>query len=369
MTVLTAIAKTAAVAGTMAVLALAVFASFGFATGLDAQAAEKNATAGKAPGHAVVLMYHRFGEGAHPSTNIRLEQFEAHLRILSEEGYAVRPLTEILDALDGGKPLPDKTVAITVDDAYRSVLTEAWPRLREKGYPMTLFVATDAIDSGLKGYMSWDEIRTLRDAGVIIGSQTASHPHMPTLTPDAVRQEIETSQARFRAELGRAPALFAYPYGEASSAVIKAIGDAGFSHAFGQHSGVAAAGANQLYLPRFAMNEAYGSAARFRLVTRALPLTVKDVTPADPTLTADKNPPNLGFTLVGLNGKKPDRLACYASGQGKVRVEKLGPTRIEVRMADVFPPGRARINCTLPAGNGRWYWFGKQYYVPRTASR
>ena len=29
--------------------------------------------------HAVILMYHRFGEDQLPSTNIRLDQFDAHL--------------------------------------------------------------------------------------------------------------------------------------------------------------------------------------------------------------------------------------------------------------------------------------------------
>ena len=38
---------------------------------------------------AVVLMYHRFGETAHPSTNIRIEQFEAHLEELSREKYVL----------------------------------------------------------------------------------------------------------------------------------------------------------------------------------------------------------------------------------------------------------------------------------------
>ena len=48
---------------------------------------------------AVVLMYHRFGETAHPSTNIRIEQFEAHLEELSREKYTVLPLPKIIAKL------------------------------------------------------------------------------------------------------------------------------------------------------------------------------------------------------------------------------------------------------------------------------
>ena len=48
---------------------------------------------------AVVLMYHRFGEST-PSTNIRIEQFEAHLEELSREKYTVLPLPEIIAVED-----------------------------------------------------------------------------------------------------------------------------------------------------------------------------------------------------------------------------------------------------------------------------
>ena len=44
------------------------------------------------------------------------------------------------------------------------------------------------------------------------------------------------------------------------------------------------------------------------------------------------------------------------------RAERLGP-RIEVRVETPFPPGRTRINCTMPGAGGRWHWFGRQFYV------
>ncbi len=67
---------------------------------------------------AVLVMYHRFGEDDIPLTNTRLEQFEAHLNELKTGGYTVLPVPEIVAALKAGKPLPDRTVGITIDDAY-----------------------------------------------------------------------------------------------------------------------------------------------------------------------------------------------------------------------------------------------------------
>ncbi len=70
---------------------------------------------------AVVLMYHRFGEDRYPSTSIRIEQFEAQLEHLQVNGYAVVPLADVAAAINDDAPLPDRAVAITIDDAYRSV--------------------------------------------------------------------------------------------------------------------------------------------------------------------------------------------------------------------------------------------------------
>src|SRR3546814_9835439 len=52
-------------------------------------------------------MFHRFGENTVPSTNIRLDQFDAMLAALKSGGYHVLPLPEIVAALKANKPLPD----------------------------------------------------------------------------------------------------------------------------------------------------------------------------------------------------------------------------------------------------------------------
>ncbi|MFQ5974037.1 MAG: polysaccharide deacetylase family protein [Alphaproteobacteria bacterium] len=316
--------------------------------------------AAEAADSAVIIMYHRFGEDDFPTTNIRLEQFEQHLEELQNGGYTVLPVSEILTAIREGRELPDRTVGITIDDAYLTVYTEAWPRLRRAGYPFTLFVATGAIDGGFERYMSWEQIRELRDAGVTIGSQTASHLHMAANSPERNAEDLARSNARFEVELGTVPTLFAYPYGEASTRVQDKVRAAGFGAAFGQHSGVVHVTADHYYLPRFAFNEAYGDIDRFRLVVNALPLPIGDLTPADPTLHV--NPPVFGFTVTEEVGSLSG-LTCYASDQGQTNLERLGP-RFEVRLEQPFGAGRARINCTAPVGDGRWRWFGMQYYVP-----
>ncbi len=311
---------------------------------------------------AVILMYHRFGEDAYPSTNVRIEQFEAHIRELAQGPYTVLPVSEIVAALRSGRELPDRTVGITVDDAYLSVYAEAWPRLKAAGLPFTLFVATDAIDRRYAGMVDWNQIREMRDAGVEIGAHTASHLHMADASAAVIEAEMQRSLARFDEELGARPTLFAYPYGEAGLAVQRSVAAFGFETAFGQHSGVAHGGSDPLYLPRFALNETYSGLEDFVLRVNTLPLPVADISPLD-SLIGSKNPPLVGFTvdaaIRSLRG-----LACYHSQFGSVELEILGTHHVEIRFPEAFRTGRTRLNCTMPAGKGRWRWFGMQYYTP-----
>jgi len=311
---------------------------------------------------AVVMMYHRFGEKTLPSTNISIAKFEAHIAELQSGGYKVLGLSEIVDAVRTGKTLPDRAVGISIDDGYLSIYAEAWPRLKKAGFPFTVFVATDPIDQKLGNYMSWDQIKEMAAAGVTIGGHTVSHLHMPA--HDAARNvdEIRRSNKRLAEMLGKAPEIFAYPYGESSLAVQKLMRESGYVAAFGQHSGVIGGDGNLFDLPRFAMNETYGELSRFKLAANALPLPVTDVTPADPLVGA-VNPPAMGFTVAdGIKGL--DRLSCFVSHEGRARLERLGERRFEARVTTAFPRGRTRLNCTMPAGDGRWRWFGRQFYIP-----
>ena len=321
------------------------------------------AAAQEALNGAVVFGYHRFGEDDIPSTNIRIAQFEEHIAELRNGGYSVLPLAEVLRAMREGTPLPDRTAAITVDDAYLSTYTEAWPRLREAGFPFTVFVATDVLDAGGGGRsMTWDEVREMAAAGVGIGAHTASHLHMPEASAAEIAAELRRSTESFERELGFRPALFAYPYGEMSLPARDAVIEAGYEAAFGQHSGVAEAGLDRYFLPRFFMNEQYGSLSRFVLAADALPLGARDIVPADPVL--GPNPPAFGFSVApGIEGL--DQLNCFASQDSvPAPLERLGDRRFEVRLDTPFPPGRGRFNCTTRAGE-RWRWFGIQFFVPR----
>jgi peptidoglycan/xylan/chitin deacetylase (PgdA/CDA1 family) len=309
---------------------------------------------------AVIIMYHRFDENQYPTTNTTLEQLDAHIKELKSGPYTVLPVAEIVHRLKSGGQLPDRTVGITIDDAYRSIYTKAWQRFKQAELPFTIFVSTAHVDQGSSNHLTWDMIREMRDQGLAsIGQHTVTHLHMPRADAAKNALEITDATARFEKELGKKPMLFAYPYGEASQQISAMIKERGFDAAFGQHSGAIGGINDYYYLPRFAMSEKYGDLARFKMATNALPIPVTDMTPPE-HLVDQRNPPNIGFT-VDANIKGLDRLACFTSHAGKAQLERLGPVRVEVRINKPMPTGRTRLNCTLPGPDGRWHWLGRLF--------
>ena len=305
-----------------------------------------------------VFVYHRFGENNYPSTNIRMPQFKKHLDELIKNNYNVVSIETIIDALQNNKNLPEKTVAITIDDAFFSIYKKAWPILKEKKLPFTIFVSTGPVNSNSKNYMNWEQLKEMNNRGVTIGHHTKNHFHLVGKKKETIISEIEEASDDFLKNLGYVPDIFAYPYGEYSSE-IKEITKNYFKAAFGQQSGGIYNGIDIFELPRFSMNEQYGDLKRFKFAANSYGLKIKNVLPENKVIT-DINPPLLGFTLLDdLEGL----IRCYPSHNIKADLTKLGNKRIEIRFDRAFPKGRTRINCTIN-DNNKWRWSGFQFLNP-----
>lgn len=305
-----------------------------------------------------VFVYHRFGENNYPSTNIKIPQFKKHLEELTKNNYNVVSTEEIIDALINNKDLPEKTVALTIDDAFFSIYKKAWPLLKEKKLPFTIFVSTGPLKSGSKNYMNWEQIKEMDNHGVTIGHHTKNHLHLVGKKKEKIISEIKEANNDFLKNLGYVPDIFAYPYGEYSSE-IKQITKNYFKAAFGQQSGGTYNGIDIFELPRFSLNEQYGDLRRFKFAANSYGLKIKNILPENKIIT-DANPPLLGFTLLDdIEGL----LRCYPSHNIKADLIKLGNKRIEVRFNKSFPKGRTRVNCTIN-DNTKWRWSGFQFLNP-----
>jgi peptidoglycan/xylan/chitin deacetylase (PgdA/CDA1 family) len=68
-------------------------------------------------------------------------------------------------------------------------------------------------EMGADLWMSWDQVRELRDEGMTIGGHSLTHPVLARLDHHAQSQEIEGCAQRLREELGVHMEFFSYPVG------------------------------------------------------------------------------------------------------------------------------------------------------------
>jgi hypothetical protein len=181
---------------------------------------------------------------------------------------------------------------------------------------------------------------------------------MHLLSEEKIRYEINYSNSRFEKELGAKPELFAYPYGEYNLEA-KNVVEEFFIASFGQHSGSAHPSIGFHELPRFSMNETYGSLDRLIEAANTLPIITSDIHPKSPVIS--DNPPSYGFTLE-KDYPNINQLQCFISGIGEADITIIGK-RVEVRTEKKFYRPRHRVNCTMPSEDRRWHWFGRQFLL------
>jgi peptidoglycan/xylan/chitin deacetylase (PgdA/CDA1 family) len=201
----------------------------------------------------LVVCYHGVSPDWTDTTAITAEQLEEQLELVLARGYRAATFTEAVRS-----PPARKTVAVTFDDAFRSVLDHAVPVLRRLGIPATMFVPTAYVgDGGLAVWptldrylggpfeqelrlLTWAELSGLAGEGWEIGSHTCTHPHLRRVDDGVLARELVESRRECEDRLGRPCRSFAYPYGDVDARVVRAVKQAGYE------------AAAQLSLPRWA---------------------------------------------------------------------------------------------------------------------
>ena len=177
----------------------------------------------------IALMYHRFDENKYPSTNIKNEIFIKHIKEINDLGIkfiSFKKFDEII------KTSIDKNyILLTIDDAFESFYSNAWPILKNKKIPFILFVNTREI--GTSGYMTWNQIKEVDKTSLVtIGNHSHSHEYLIDWKENNIKSDLETSIKIFEKKLGYSPKIFSYPFGEYSIILKKIVSNLNFEFAF-----------------------------------------------------------------------------------------------------------------------------------------
>ena len=185
-----------------------------------------------------ILLYHHITEDAQANA-VSVDRFEEQIRTLSDAGYTSVSFQQLIDFVENGTTLPEKSVVITFDDGYVSNLSLAAPILQKYGMNATVFVIGISIgkdtykDTGvamiphfsLADTGTWGDVIWIESHGYDVHEVAGRDPEPIRLGVLQKENETEEAFAEFLASdctimadlfldsYGRPPQVFAYPYG------------------------------------------------------------------------------------------------------------------------------------------------------------
>jgi len=300
--------------------------------------------------NAVVLMYQYIDNPADADNSITLPEFENHIRELKKAHYNIMPLSVITESLKAGKPLPEKTVSIAFNDAYKDTLNKAIPILEDNNVPYTIFFPSDLVTKDNPSRLTSDDLHNiLNDGYAELGILPSDDESLIDKDKNEVAKVMNKAVSFYENLVGKRPSLFMYADGEYSKDIKAQIASYKFLGEFTENSGAIGTKSDFNALPSFVMTKDYGDIDRFINSTKATPLVVSDIVPEDSLINTDK-PDAIGFS-VEKNIENPEDISCYASDVGKLDTTVIGENRIEIRLKKPLIYRKTSINCTLLVRN------------------
>lgn len=319
----------------------------------------------------VILQYHHVSDTAPASTSISPKQFALHMQYLEDNRFNVIALSTLIDAMKNKTPLPDKSVVITFDDAFLDILTHGKPILDKHKFPFTIFVNPSIVKENSTHYLTWAQLKSLADDGVIIANHGMAHDSLARI-PDGMttadwleenKNSLHAAEAIIKEKTGQSWHYFAYPYGEYTPEIQQWVLDNGFV-AFTQQSGAVGVNTDLSSIPRFPASQPYDQLTSLRDKLNSLAFNISLNNENNGTLFEKGESTSVTFDIE-VDDFNQSQLNCYISGLGRQKIVWQGEESFSINYSAPLPVGRVRCNCTAPSISepGRYYWYSKPWFI------
>ena len=209
-----------------------------------------------------IIGYHDIAENL-PETAMRIHtsKFRKQMDAIRLLGIKVITLDEFIAWKKGDQQIPEKSILITFDDGWKSVYSDAFPVLKEFGFPYTIFLYKNYIDGGGKALTTPMIQEMLTAGGLSIGSHSVSHPY-PLTVKSYRKKGVNVYDAYLRKEMGESKRFieskfpvkvnsYAYPGGYYTEEMLKLGVEFGYDCMFTVVPGKIKRGQPNETLPRY----------------------------------------------------------------------------------------------------------------------
>ncbi len=188
-----------------------------------------------------IFMYHHIVSPETPDQTeffVHKETFAKQLDMINEKGFNALTLSEFENACEHNKKLPKRSVLITLDDGWRDNYDYAFPVIKEKKIPVTIFLSTGSIGNN-PDFLSWEQIDEMKKTGLVqFASHGVNHKRLRKLTDEEVLSELTGSKKELEEIFKEPVKSFCYPYGSFDGRVRKLVFKAGYSLDYGTRKGI-----------------------------------------------------------------------------------------------------------------------------------
>jgi len=210
-----------------------------------------------------ILMYHQIDVPAPRGTQFRgltvhPKSFARQMRWMHRLGYRGLSMRDLMPYLRGERT--GKVFGVTFDDGFRNVFRHALPVLTELGFTSTNYLVAHQFDGGnvwdaqnnvpFQPLMTKDEARLWAQAGQEIGSHTLDHVHLPEMSIEDARTQINDSRRILSDVVSEDVTAFCYPYGHFKPEHAQLVAEAGYLNATTTRRGLAGQQDPPFLLPR-----------------------------------------------------------------------------------------------------------------------
>jgi len=203
--------------------------------------------------NAHIFVYHRFADDRYKSANTTIKELTKQFEYFKQNNYTVVPLSKIITKLEKKEAIPQKWIALTIDDAYKSFYEHGLKIFKKYNYPFSLYVYVEATNKHYGDYMNWDEIKESAKYGEI-GLHSYSHPRLQNLTSHDIINDTKKAFDIFVSNTGITPESYAYPYGEFNQDVKNTLkNNFPFRAIFNQNTGSVKQNTDIFDIPRIAL--------------------------------------------------------------------------------------------------------------------
>lgn len=213
-----------------------------------------------------ILEYHMVKDDAKPDEvryAVPPAEFAAQLDYLAQEGYTTITPQDYARARKGKQELPAKPVILSFDDGYEDNWRVVLPMLQERGMKAVFYVVTN--DIGQPGYMTWDNLFDLEHSGMEVGSHTANHIPLTTLTPTEQRDELRLSKLLLEWRGMKTIYSFSYPNGAYDDSIVTMLAEENYLTAVTGEAGLNTVETNPYRLHRVNIPAPHLGLTEFRL--------------------------------------------------------------------------------------------------------